>query len=58
MLFRTCENIGALCHKVDATENYIFAIATICGRAGQFKRVTGDICKLNNFISLVMMAKD
>src|SRR5258708_5066272 len=52
-----CEHIRALCHEVDAAEDNVFRVST---RAflGKFVGVTAKVGEANDFVALVVMAKD
>src|SRR5262249_7182242 len=52
------EDIRAFGHEMDPAKNDIFSIFTTGSPLGQLKRVSTNICELNDLISLIMMAKD
>jgi hypothetical protein len=52
------ENIGALCHEVNTAEKNVLSAGVLGCRLCKFERVAGDICELNDLISLIVMTQD
>ena len=57
-LMRRAENVSALRHEVDATEDDELRGALARGRARQLQRVPGEIGELDDLVALIVMAQD
>ena len=57
-LMRRAENVRALRHEVDATEDDELRGALARGRARQLQRVPGEIGELDDLVALIVMAQD
>ena len=52
------QDVRALCHEVNAAKNDVLRILPIACPLGQFEGVSANICKLDDFITLVVMSED